>query len=250
MEVNVEEAITNNVFGTRNVVEASMNMDAERMVLISSDKAIRPSSVYGAAKRLSELIVLDAAQRSGRQFSVVRFGNVLGSRGSVVPLFKSQITRGGPVTITHPDMERYFMTIPEAVYLVLQASAMGKGGEVFVLDMGEQIRIKDLAEDLIRLSGFEPGKDITIVYTGVRPGEKLSEELWDKWAKYEPTIHPDIVLLADQDLITGTDLQSVVDELIHLAREGDSTSIVRILDECIPDAAVGSTPPPDFTTVF
>jgi len=249
MEANVEEAVTNNILGTRNVVEVSLNYDIERVVLISSDKAIRPSSVYGAAKRLSELIVLDAAHQSGRHFSVVRFGNVLGSRGSVVPLFKRQIAHGGPITITHPDMKRYFMTIPEAVYLVLQASTMGKGGEVFVLRMGEQIRILDLAEDLIRLSGLEPGTDIDVVFTGIRPGEKLSEELWDKWAQYEPTSHPDIVLLADEDVLSGTELTQIVNELIHLAREGDGSAIISILDECIPGAAVSSTPPPDLTSV-
>jgi FlaA1/EpsC-like NDP-sugar epimerase len=218
-------------------------------VLISSDKAIRPSSIYGAAKRLSELLVLNAAHQSGRQFSVVRFGNVLGSRGSVVPLFERQIARGGPITITHPDMERYFMTIPEAVYLVLQASTMGQGGEVFVLNMGEQVRILDLAEDIIRLSGLEPGTDIEIMFTGIRPGEKLSEELWDKGAHYEPTSHPDIVLLADEDLLTDPELTHIVDELVHLAREGDTTAIVDILDECIPGAAVGITPPPDLTSI-
>ncbi|MFC2025826.1 polysaccharide biosynthesis protein [Chloroflexota bacterium] len=249
MEANVEEAITNNVLGTRNVVEVCSNSEVERMVLISSDKAIRPSSVYGAAKRLSELIVLDAAQRTDRSYSVVRFGNVLGSRGSVVPIFKRQIVSGGPITITHPDMERYFMTIPEAVHLVLQASSMGNGGEVFVLNMGEQVRILDLAEDVVRLSGLEPGKDIEIVYTGIRPGEKLSEELWDMWATYEPTDHPDIVLLADEDLMSGLVLNQTVDELIHLAREGDPISIVRILDECIPGASVSSTPPPDLTSI-
>ena len=158
MEVNVEEAITNNILGTRNVVEVALNFTVERLVMISTDKAIRPSSVYGATKRMAEMLVLDAAHRSGLPFSVVRFGNVLGSRGSVVPLFKRQIASGGPVTITHPDMKRYFMTIPEAVHLVLQAAAMGQGGEVFVLNMGEQVRILDLAEDLIRLSGLEPGK--------------------------------------------------------------------------------------------
>jgi len=249
MESNIEEAVTNNVLGTRNVVEASLSYGIDELVLISTDKAIRPSSIYGAAKRLSELIVLDAAQRSGRAFSVVRFGNVLGSRGSVVPLFKRQIARGGPITITHPDMKRYFMTIPEAVHLVLQASSIGAGGEVFVLNMGEQIRILDLAEDLIRLSGLEPGKDVDIVFTGIRPGEKLSEELWDQWAHYEPTSHPDIWLLADEDLLSSSELNQMVDELIQLAREGDSSVIVNILDECIPGAAVGSTPPPDLTSV-
>jgi len=249
MEANIEEAVTNNVLGTRNIVEVSLNYDIERLVLISSDKAIRPSSIYGATKRLSELLVLNAAHQYDRQFSIVRFGNVLGSRGSVVPLFERQIARGGPITITHPDMERYFMTIPEAVYLVLQASTMGQGGEVFVLNMGEQIRIQDLAEDIIRLSGLEPGTDIEIMFTGIRPGEKLSEELWDKGAHYEPTSHPDIVLLADEDLLTDPELTHIVDELVHLAREGDSTAIVDILDECIPGAAVGITPPPDLTSI-
>jgi FlaA1/EpsC-like NDP-sugar epimerase len=146
-------------------------------------------------------------------------------------------------------MKRYFMTIPEAVHLVLQASSMGEGGEVFVLNMGEQVRIFDLAEDLIRLSGLEPGKDIDIVFTGIRPGEKLSEDLWDKWAIYEPTNHPDIVLLADEDIFSGDSLQRTIDELIHLAREGDSSSIVKLIDSYIPGAAVRSTPPPDLTSV-
>jgi FlaA1/EpsC-like NDP-sugar epimerase len=250
MEVNVEEAITNNVVGTRNVVDVSLSYDVERLVMISSDKAIRPSSVMGATKRMAEMLVLDAAHRSGRAFSAVRFGNVLGSRGSVVPLFKRQILGGGPVTVTHPDMKRYFMTIPEAVHLVLQASAMGEGGEVFVLKMGEQVRILQLAEDLIRLSGLEPGKDIEIVFTGIRPGEKLSEDLWDKWANFESTPHPDIVRLDDQDIISGTELNNVVGELGYLAREGDANAIVSLLDEVIPGAAVRSTPPPDLTTVY
>lgn len=250
MEVNVVEAVTNNVLGTRNVVEVSLNYEVEQLVMISTDKAIRPTSVYGATKRLAESIVLDAAHRSGLPYSVVRFGNVLGSRGSVIPLFKRQIANGGPVTVTHPEMERYFMTIPEAVHLVLQASSMGRGGEVFVLDMGEQVNILSLAEDLIRLSGLEPGKDIDIVFTGIRPGEKLSEELWDKWARYEPTPHPDIVLLAEEDVLTGEALTHTVDELVHLAREGDPVSVLNVLDECIPGAAVRNTPPPDLTSVI
>jgi FlaA1/EpsC-like NDP-sugar epimerase len=178
----------------------------------------------------------------------VRFGNVLGSRGSVVPKFKRQIASGGPVTVTHPDMKRYFMTIPEAVHLVLQASSMGQGGEVFVLNMGEQVRVLDLAEDLIRLSGLDPGKDIEIEFTGIRPGEKLSEELWDQWAHFESTDHPDIVLLTEGKLLSGVELQDTVDELLHLAREGDSTSIVKILDGCIPGSAVRSMPMPDITS--
>ena len=250
MEVNVEEAITNNVIGTRNVVDVSLSYDVERLVMISSDKAIRPLSVMGATKRMAEMLVLDAAHRPGLAFSAVRFGNVLGSRGSVVPLFKRQILRGGPVTVTHPDMKRYFMTIPEAVHLVLQASAMGEGGEVFVLKMGEQIRILQLAEDLIRLSGLEPGKDIEIVFTGIRPGEKLSEDLWDKWVNFDTTNHPDIVRLEDQDIISGSELKNVVGELDYLAREGDANAIVSLLDKVIPGAAVRSTPPPDLTTVY
>ncbi len=249
MEANVEDAVTNNILGTRNVVEAAQNFNIERLVMISTDKAIRPTSVMGATKRIAELLVLDAANRSGRPYSVVRFGNVLGSRGSVIPMFKRQIAAGGPVTITHPEMERYFMTIPEAVHLVLQASALGKGGEVFVLRMGEQVRILDLAEDLIRLSGLEPGKDIEIVFTGIRPGEKLSEELWDKGAIYEPTIHPDIVRLVDENLLGGEPLVTLVDDLLSLATEGDPSEIIRVLDDCIPGAAVRSTPPPELTSL-
>ena len=249
MEINVEEAVTNNVIGTRNLVEIALNNDIDRLVLISTDKAIRPSSVMGATKRIAELLVLEAAHRSGRAYSVVRFGNVLGSRGSVIPLFKRQIASGGPVTITHPDMERYFMTIPEAVHLVLQAAAMGHGGEVFVLRMGEQVRIMQLADDLIRLSGLEPEKDIDIVFTGIRPGEKLSEELWDQWAQFEPTSHADIVQLVDEDLLGGQELRNTVNELAFLASEGEVDAIVRVLDETIPGAAVRSFPPPDLTSV-
>ncbi|MDO8755054.1 MAG: nucleoside-diphosphate sugar epimerase/dehydratase, partial [Anaerolineales bacterium] len=169
MEANVEEAVTNNVLGTRNVVETANRYEVERLVLISTDKAVRPVSIMGATKRLAEMVLLDSAQRSGCAYSVVRFGNVLGSRGSVVPLFKNQIARGGPVTVTHPEMHRYFMTIPEAVHLVLQAASMGQGGEVFMLNMGQQVRILDLAEDLIKLSGLEPQRDIEITFTGIRP---------------------------------------------------------------------------------
>ena len=249
MEYNVEEAITNNIVGTRNVVQVSTNSDVERFVLISTDKAVNPINVYGATKRLAEMIVIDAAQRTGRTFTVVRFGNVLGSRGSVVPLFKSQIARGGPVLITHPDMERYFMTIPEAVHLVLQASAMGQGGEAFILNMGDQVRILDLAEDLIRLSGLEPGKDIEIAFTGIRPGEKLSEDLWEQGAHFQPTAHSEIFRSKEDEEVDSQGLSQAIEQLEHLARQGEVDTIIRVLDEVIPSASVRSTPPPDITSI-
>jgi FlaA1/EpsC-like NDP-sugar epimerase len=250
MEKNVEEAVTNNVLGTQNVVNAALAYDVERLVMISTDKAVRPTSVMGATKRIAEMVVQDAANRSGSAYSVVRFGNVLGSRGSVVPLFKYQIAQGGPVTVTHPDAERYFMTIPEAVHLVLQASALGQNGEMFVLNMGDPVRITDLAEDLIRLSGLEPGRDIEIVYTGLRPGEKLTEELWDKGAEYQSTGHPDITRLVETALLQGAALEKTIRELLRLAVEGDADAIVQLLDEIIPGAAIRSTPPPDLRSVF
>lgn len=250
MQANIEEAVTNNVLGTKNVVEVSLESTVEKLVMISTDKAICPTSVYGATKRIGEMLVLDAARRTGSTFSVVRFGNVLGSRGSVIMLFKRQIDYGGPVTLTHPDMQRYFMTIPEAVYLVLQASAMGKGGEVFVLNMGEQIRIFDLAQDLIRLSGLEPGKDIDIVFTGIRPGEKLSEALWDKGADYVPTLHPDVLLINENEMSTNTDLQVSITGLMEMAKKGDPDQIVSMLNRIVPGAVVSSTPSPDITAVI
>jgi len=249
MEKNIEEAVSNNILGTRNLVDLSVAHGVERLVMISTDKAIRPVNVMGATKRIGEMIVLDAAARSGLAYSVVRFGNVLGSRGSVVPIFKRQIARGGPITITHPDMRRYFMTIPEAVYLVLQSASLGSGGETFVLNMGQQIRILDLAEDLVRLSGLTPGRDIEIVFTGVRPGEKLSEDLWDEGSAFQPTAHPDIFHLEVQDELHGEALQRSVDELGRLAREGDTTSVVRLLDELIPGSEVRCTPPLELTSI-
>jgi FlaA1/EpsC-like NDP-sugar epimerase len=249
MEANVEEAVTNNVLGTRSVVEAANRHGVERLVLVSTDKAIRPVSVMGATKRLAEMILLDAAHRNGRAYSVVRFGNVLGSRGSVVPLFKDQIARGGPVTVTHPEMRRYFMTIPEAVHLVLQAASMGQGGEVFLLNMGQQIRILDLAEDLIRLSGFEPGRDIEITFTGIRPGEKLSEDLWEEGMQFQPTAHPEIYRAAEEEHVDSDKLSRAIEQLAHLSHQSETESLIRVLDESIPSASVRSTPPPDITSV-
>ncbi len=249
METNIEEAVTNNIIGTRNVVQTASSHNVERLVMISTDKAIRPVNVMGATKRMAEMIVLDAAIRTKRPYSVVRFGNVLGSRGSVVPLFKHQIAQGGPVTVTHPDMKRYFMTIPEAVHLVLQAASMGTNGEVFLLNMGQQVRILDLAEDLIRLSGLEPGKDIEIVYTGIRPGEKLSEDLWEEGTKYQNTTHPDI-FRAEEDILDHASLYRAVEELFRLAQDGEATAILEMMDSVIPSAAIQATPSPDITSII
>lgn len=249
MEVNVEESVTNNVTGTRTLVETAAGSGVERLVLISTDKAVRPTSVYGATKRLAEMIVLDAAHRTGRPFTVVRFGNVLGSRGSIIPIFKRQIAAGGPVTVTHPEMRRFFMTIPEAVHLVLQAAAMGKGGEVFVLNMGEQVRIVDLAEDLIRLSGLEPGRDIEIVFTGIRPGEKLSEALWDEGTRSAPTQHPEIFRLEEEEKVEGASLAQTLNELERLTGANQTQEIIQLLSATIPHAAVRTAPPPDVIAV-
>jgi FlaA1/EpsC-like NDP-sugar epimerase len=250
MEGNIEDAVTNNIIGTRNLVQAADAVGTERLVLISTDKAIRPVSVMGATKRVAEMIVLEAAQRTGKAYSVVRFGNVLGSRGSVVLIFKRQIAHGGPVTITHPDMKRYFMTIPEAVHLVLQAASMGKGGEVFMLNMGKQVRILDLAEDLIRLSGLEPGKDIEIIFTGIRPGEKLSEDLWGDGMQFQNTAHPEIFRAEAEESIIPDNLGNIIEELHLLAHEGQTTGILNLLDESIPDASVKAAQPAEMTSVI
>jgi FlaA1/EpsC-like NDP-sugar epimerase len=193
MEENIVEAVTNNVLGTRNVVDAALDADVKHVVNISTDKAVRPTSIMGVTKRIAEMIVLNAALAEQRNFVSVRFGNVLGSSGSVIPTFLRQIKEGGPVTVTHPEMRRYFMTIPEAVQLVMQAGALGNGGELFVLDMGEPVKVAELAHDLIRLSGLEEGVDIEIVYTGVRPGEKLYEEVFFGGEDVRPTHHPKVL---------------------------------------------------------
>lgn len=194
MEAQPAEAICNNIFGTQTVAEAADQFKAETFIMISTDKAVNPTSVMGATKRVAEMVIQYMNNISHTRYAAVRFGNVLGSRGSVIPLFKKQIAKGGPITVTHPDMNRYFMTIPEATQLVLQAGSMAKGGEVFVLDMGEPVKIADLAKDLITLSGLEPGKDIEIKYSGLRPGEKLFEELLTTEEGTESTKHKKIYI--------------------------------------------------------
>jgi FlaA1/EpsC-like NDP-sugar epimerase len=234
MEDNVLEAVTNNVAGTRNVVDAAIEVNVQHFVLISTDKAVRPTSVMGATKRIAEQLVQHAATKHHRNFVSVRFGNVLGSRGSVVPTFLRQIRAGGPVTVTHPEMRRYFMTIPEAVQLVLQAGALGRGGEVFVLDMGEQIRVVDIATDLIRLSGLEVGADIEIKFTGVRPGEKLYEEMFFTAENVLPTDHPKVLRARNGLLAEG--VIKKIGSLTNATDQGRPEDDVRkLLQVLVPD---------------
>jgi FlaA1/EpsC-like NDP-sugar epimerase len=248
MELNMVEAVTNNVQGTANLLRLAEAHQVGRFVFISTDKAVNPSSVMGATKRVAEFLVQAAAKRGGSPYVSVRFGNVLGSRGSVVPLFRGQIARGRPVTVTHPEVRRYFMTIPEAVQLVLQASALGQGGELFVLDMGEPIRIVELARDLIELSGLEVGRDVDIVYTGLRPGEKLFEEISLPGEEYVPTQH-DKIFVSPNDSDGANlpragvapdrlaDLEGVVEGLVALARRGDEAQVRARLREIVPEYA-------------
>lgn len=236
MEANIAEAVSNNVLGTRNVVDLSAEFGVEHFVLISTDKAVCPTNVMGATKRVAEQIVQHVAQEHHKNFVAVRFGNVLGSRGSVVPTFLRQIRNGGPITITHPEMRRYFMTIPEAVELVLQAGALGKGGEVFVLDMGEPVKIVDLATDLIRLSGLEVGTDIEIRFSGTRPGEKLYEELFFGSEQAEATTHSKV--LRARSAIVPMDVDRLVDEFITAALgSADDDELRGYLLGLVPDYA-------------
>jgi len=218
MEENPVAAVENNVFGTENLVLAAIKHNIKRFVHITTDKAVEPVSVYGASKYLCEQMVLEAAASSGGpNFMVVRFGNVLGSRGSIVPLFQQQIQKGGPVTITHPDIRRWFMTISEACSLVLKAGGVGVNGGLYLLDMGEPVRIKDLAEQLIRFHGFEPDTEIKIVYTGLRPGERMDEPLWSSDEKIKETEYGRI-LQVDREKPFNVDLKDILEQLRPICR--------------------------------
>jgi FlaA1/EpsC-like NDP-sugar epimerase len=220
LEAHPCEAVKTNVMGTRNVVDAAVGAGTERFVLVSTDKAVDPSSVMGATKRIGEVMTL-AAGTPARRYSAVRFGNVLGSRGSVIPTFARQIEAGGPVTVTDARMTRFFMSIPEAVQLVLQAAALSDGGEIFMLEMGEPVRIIDLAKRMVRLSGYRPGSDIEIRVTGVRPGEKLEEELRTSLEEPTPTAHPSIVALRREDAVADFD-RVLLEDMVKAAVRGDA----------------------------
>ena len=234
MEMNPKEAARNNVFGTKIMAEASLSAGVERFVLISTDKAVNPTSVMGATKRVAEEFIQSLNRQGQTKFTVVRFGNVLGSNGSVVPRFADQIRRGGPVTVTHPDIRRFFMTIPEAVQLVLQASVMGHGEEVFVLDMGEQIKVADLARNMIVLSGLVPDQDIHIVYTGLRPGEKLFEELFEDTEQVKTTSHPKIQRAVRTGAASFTAIEQSLMRLDLVLSDGDDEALIRWLQEAVP----------------
>jgi FlaA1/EpsC-like NDP-sugar epimerase len=235
MELNSPEAITNNVIGTKNLLEMALRYDVPHFVMISTDKAVNPTNVMGASKRVAEMLVLQAARQSGKPYVAVRFGNVLGSRGSVVPTFKKQIAAGGPVRVTHPDICRYFMTIPEAVQLVLQAAVLGRSGEVLMMNMGKPVKIVDLAKELIRLSGYEVNKDIEIIFTGLRPGEKLFEELFIEGEEYERTQHEKLLIVKNSSRTVPKNLDFVVESLHRAAYKNDTNSIIFLLEQLIPE---------------
>jgi len=234
MELNAEESLRNNAIGTWNAASLAVAHGVKKFVMVSTDKAVRPTNIMGASKRVAELICQGLSQKGGTKFVTVRFGNVLNSVGSVIPLFRRQIARGGPVTVTHPEIYRYFMTIREATQLILQAGAMGKGCEIFILDMGEPVKIADLARDMISLSGFEPGKDIKIAFIGLRPGEKLYEELLTGGEEVKSTLHEKI-MVADSACIDWPTLLIQIEMLMESLRNGFSGDVARKIQEIVPE---------------
>jgi FlaA1/EpsC-like NDP-sugar epimerase len=235
LESYPEEAVKTNILGTKILGELALKFKVEKFVYISTDKAINPTSVMGSTKRVGEEMLRVLNGRNGTKFISVRFGNVLGSRGSVIPIFEDQIKRGGPVTVTHPDMKRYFMATSEAVLLVLEAAAIGEGGEAYILDMGEPIKILDLAREMIRLSGFEPDVDIPIVFSGLRPGEKLFEELLGAEEGSEPTKHDRIFKARNPKVKPDEETFIKIENLINVCREGsDRNGIISGLMEIVP----------------
>ena len=239
MELNAGEAIKNNISGTQIVADAADNYSATNFVMISTDKAVNPTSIMGSSKRIAEMYIQDLSRTSETHFVTVRFGNVLGSEGSVVPIFKKQIAEGGPVTVTHPEMKRYFMTVPEASQLVLQAATMGKGGEIFVLDMGEPVKIVDLARELITLSGFRPGEDIEVTFTGPRSGEKLFEELSIEGEDMQRTRHSKISIWKNIPMDRDT-LRAGISELVTIAQTQIYNEIAQKIKELVPEYTGGN----------
>jgi FlaA1/EpsC-like NDP-sugar epimerase len=238
MEHNPAEAVKNNCLGTRLLGEMAGRYGVETFVFISTDKAVNPSSVMGASKRLGELIIQDLNRCFKTRFLAVRFGNVLGSTGSVIPVFRDQILKGGPVTVTHPDMVRYFMTIPEAAQLVLQAGTMSQGGEIYVLNMGKPVKILDMAEEMIRLTGLKPYKDIEIVFSGIRPGEKLFEELGYNNEIMDRTEHPTIFIGKMNGLRSREETEKILKELAFLSRNGQHRELRKYINQVLPEARV------------
>jgi FlaA1/EpsC-like NDP-sugar epimerase len=236
IEENPHEAILVNILGSKNISTLASKYKVNRFVMISTDKAVKPTNVMGASKRAAELFVQSLQNSEGNitKFITTRFGNVLGSNGSVIPHFKRQIENGGPITITHPDIVRYFMTIPEACELVLHAGIMGKGGEIFVFDMGEPVKILDLANRMIKLSGFEPEVDIKIIYTGLRPGEKLYEELLSDDAKTLPT-HNEKIMISKDPTMEFAAIEKYTNHIIKAALRGEKVEVVQILKNIVPE---------------
>jgi FlaA1/EpsC-like NDP-sugar epimerase len=248
MENNPTEAILTNVWGTKNLADIAIEFNVEKFVMISTDKAVRPTNIMGASKRIAEMYIqslnnllfedhffnTDPSKVNQTRFITTRFGNVLGSNGSVIPRFKAQIERGGPVTVTHPDITRYFMTIPEAVQLVLEAEVMGKGGEIFLFDMGEPVKIADLAANMIKMAGLVPGKDIQIVYTGLRPGEKLYEELLNAEEEVIPTYNKDIKISKNIP-VSYTKINNLIKDLLELNLHNEVDLMVSKMKTILPD---------------